>query len=380
MPQNASVYIVHDERTRQRAGSLAKILGMHPVAIGALADGLPPRDAIVIDVDLNDLETAGELRRALGNIGAGVPRLFAVEGGARLHAREIQANALGAKRLLRRPLQPEQVRAALAELGIANLPFDDVPTIAPAPAAPPAPPQADAELSVNAGAKLLDSAFSSLSSGEALDVGGALAASRELLSGVGQSGLESWLNTVRSHHDGTFLHCLLVAGAAAGYARQADLSAKDQMTLTVAALLHDIGKAEIPVALLDKPGRLTDDEFEVVKRHPLIARDYLIRQKNLPPDVIAAVTHHHEYLDGTGYPHHLSGYEIEPLTRVLTVCDVYGALVERRAYKPPKTPQMAIMILAEMAGRGKVEYDIVRTLGLAVGVKLPFRQVFLHQE
>ena len=63
--------------------------------------------------------------------------------------------------------------------------------------------------------------------------------------------------------------------------------------------------------------------------------------------------------------------EIDPLTRVLTVCDVYGALSEQRSYKKPKSPFEAIMVLVDMAESGKVEYDIVRTLGAAVGVKLP---------
>ncbi len=175
---------------------------------------------------------------------------------------------------------------------------------------------------------------------------------------------------MRGHHDGTFQHCLLVTGAAVAYALQAGLSARDRLTLTVAALLHDIGKAEIPLGILDKPGKLTDDEFAVIKRHPLIARDYLLTQQNLPPEVIAAVTQHHEYLDGSGYPHQLQGDQIAPLAHILTVCDVYGALVERRAYKSPKTPYEAIMILSDMARQGKVDYPIVRTLGLAAGVTL----------
>ena len=303
------------------------------------------------------------MRALLPPAGLHAPLLFAVEPGRHLHASRTQANALGAKGVVRRPLQVEEVRQALAELGIA--------VAAPMPTGIEAEPGG---VSIKAAAKLLDGAFQSLSAGAPLDVGQAVDTSRQLLSGVGQSGLNPWLDTVRGYHDGTFQHCLLVTGTCVAYALQAGMSEGEELTLTVAALLHDIGKAEIPIEILDKPGKLTDEEFEVVKRHPLIAHDYLVGQRSLPPGVLSAITHHHEFLDGSGYPHQLRGDEIEPLTRMLTVCDIYGALAERRAYKTAKTPHDSILILADMARRGKVDYEIVRTLGFAVGVPLPERQ------
>jgi HD-GYP domain-containing protein (c-di-GMP phosphodiesterase class II) len=83
-----------------------------------------------------------------------------------------------------------------------------------------------------------------------------------------------------------------------------------------------------------------------------------------PPQslTLKAIRHHHEYLDGSGYPDGLTANQIGDLTRIMTVCDVYGALVERRAYKAPKTPDAALDILIGMAKDGKVELDLVRAL------------------
>jgi HD-GYP domain-containing protein (c-di-GMP phosphodiesterase class II) len=79
-----------------------------------------------------------------------------------------------------------------------------------------------------------------------------------------------------------------------------------------------------------------------------------------------AVRHHHEYLDGSGYPDGLQGQQINDLSRILTVCDTYGALIEQRAYKAATPPAEALEILAKMAKDGKVEYSLVRALGHCV--------------
>ena len=162
-----------------------------------------------------------------------------------------------------------------------------------------------------------------------------------------------------------------MTGAVVAYASHTALPEPTQTTLTIGALLHDVGKATIPNAILDKPGALTSAEFALVKTHPKVGADYLTAQGNVPPAIIDAVRHHHEYLDGSGYPDRLSGAQISAVARIMTVCDIYGALVEERSYKPAKTQSEALYVLIGMAQQGKVDYRVVRTFAAALGTALP---------
>ena len=176
---------------------------------------------------------------------------------------------------------------------------------------------------------------------------------------------------MRSHHSGTFQHCLLVTGAAAAFANHARMSEQARVNFTMAALLHDIGKAEIPNSILDKPAALTPDEFAEIRKHPGIGADYLQRQPSVPAPVVEAVLQHHEYLDGSGYPYGIRGDAVSPLAHTLTVCDVYGALVEHRSYEPAKPPAEALYVLISMAQAGKLDFRIVRTFAEAIGTVPP---------
>ena len=362
-----TIFLLYDETSQSRAPALAEKIGAEALHIRALTTEamLERRRTIIADLDLGVLESVTLLRAVLK---AGKPAgfLVGVETGPRAHATRAQADALGATETFRRPLTETDLIAALHKLGV---PF--------APAPPTGLAAEPGGRSIAAAGKVLDHAFKTIASGEPLDVRDAVSAGRELLAGVGSAGLSAWLDTVRGHHEGTFQHCLLVTGAAVAYARATGMPERDQLTLIVAALLHDIGKAEMPLEILDKPGRLTDEEFAIIQTHPRIAERYLTTQNAIPAEIITAVAHHHEYLDGSGYPDRLRGDQITPLTRVLTVCDIYGALCERRAYKAPKTPAQAILILVDMARHGKVDYNIVRQLSLTVGEVLPARPPYL---
>lgn len=325
------------------------------------ASTLVQYERLVFDIDLSTPEVVQHARQVLSAIPLQQrPRLiFAAERGSRRHQQTVQANALGASTVVARPASMAAIRA-----------LDGIPE----PPARPAPSPWLESASITAGVRMLEASFAALATGAPLDVDQAASASRELLSGLGQENLHVWLEAVRSHHSGTFQHCLLVTGAAAAFANHAGLSERDRMQVTMAALLHDIGKAEIPNSILDKPGRLTDEEFAIIRRHPKVGADYLKRQKGVPAAVLDAVLQHHEYLDGSGYPSGLSGDRISPLARTLTVCDVYGAMVEERSYKPAKTQAEALYVLISMAQAGKVDLRLVRTLADALGTVLPRRE------
>jgi hypothetical protein len=155
-------------------------------------------------VDLGDHSMGPRLRSLIAAIDPKMPLLFAVDSGSRAHFATVQANDIGGRRILRRPLQGPQVRRALDEIGVQA----DVP-LATGIAA-----EAGGAL-ILAGANLLDGAFKSLAEGSSFRVRQAVEAGRQLLSGD-QAGLGGWLDTVRKHNDGTFKHCLLFTGAAGG--------------------------------------------------------------------------------------------------------------------------------------------------------------------
>ena len=221
--------------------------------------------------------------------------------------------------------------------------------------------------SIIAGAAALQGLFATLSAGGALQLN-EITKARDQIVDADEIGLAQWLDAVRHYHEGTFQHCLLVTGVATAFGQHHGMRRSDVLILTLAGLLHDIGKAHIPLKIFNKPGRLSDDEFAVIKSHPVIGYDYLVSQSAVSRDILDAVRHHHEYLDGSGYPDGLHGDDIRDLTSVLTICDVYGALVEQRAYKQPKSAQEAMKTLTNTLDEGKVEAVLVRALGASVSV------------
>src|SRR5258708_38798422 len=99
----------------------------------------------------------------------------------------------------------------------------------------------------------------------------------------------------------------------------------------MAGMLHDIGKARVSVAILEKRGSLTQEEASLLRQHPQFGLDALVDTPGFPPEMLEVVIHHHEYLDGTGYPHGLMASEISDLVRMVTIADVFAATTAWRA-------------------------------------------------
>src|SRR5262249_43429358 len=150
---------------------------------------------------------------------------------------------------------------------------------------------------------------------------------------------------------------------AVSFARKIGASRADCQRLSFAGMLHDIGKARIPIAILEKPGPLDAAEMDVVKNHPQYGVDALAGAPGISPEMIDMVLHHHEYLDGSGYPHGLHAKEIPDIVRVMTISDIFGALIERRSYKPPLSGSQAYKILRDMGG--KLDQDLVGEFSFA---------------
>lgn len=309
-------------------------------ALGQHISGLA--ETVLVVADLLRRDNVLRLRDVWSQLGRPQRLIFVVDKAD--HFATTQANALGAHHLLSAPLDPRELWMLLR------------------------PQSAETLQAVASGAAALESMFSGLLSGGPLAAGDLGEASGEVLNSLHNDGLDGWLDAVRAHHSSTFQHCLVVTGVIANFARATGMSRADMQTLTVAGFLHDIGKIRVPLAILDKPAGLTREEFEQVKRHPVIGFDYLRDEPRVTGDVLAAVRHHHEYLDGSGYPDGLSAGAIGDLTRILTICDIYGALVEVRSYKPAATPSDAIAILRDLAAKGKVERPLVGALARSIGV------------
>ncbi|MGH7477350.1 MAG: HD domain-containing phosphohydrolase [Longimicrobiales bacterium] len=148
----------------------------------------------------------------------------------------------------------------------------------------------------------------------------------------------------------TLGHSRRVADYAARLAVALGIDGHDLSWLKVGAFLHDVGKTVVPSSVLTKGGALSDDEWDLMRRHSIVG-DQIVTGLDLPYDVAPLVRHHHERWDGEGYPDRLAGEGIPLLARVLTVADVYDALTTERHYRGAFEPSQAIRILRTEAGR-----------------------------
>ena len=297
----------------------------------------PDIDIAVLLLDLSNLEHFYSAKESIASL---QPRetIFVIDTKNRIE--RIHAMRLRCTHLMERTSSPAEIAAYILELRATR--------------------QSDVTAaSVSKAADGLGATFDTYRSRTALDDASVNLAVSNVLEGVAADSA-GWIETVRTHHDGTFQHCLLVTGYMAAFANGLGMRLIDKESLTTAALLHDIGKMSVPVAILDKPGKLTAAELEVIRKHPENGHEYLTRHSSMPHGILHAVLHHHEFLDGSGYPGRLAGADIPDLTRMLTICDINAALVERRGYKEPMLQAEAAIILADMARSNKLDGDLVR--------------------
>jgi putative nucleotidyltransferase with HDIG domain len=193
--------------------------------------------------------------------------------------------------------------------------------------------------------------FERLPAGEPLKFSDVVEAENRILKAIKHTSLREWLTTVGCHHVESYRHCLFVTGFAVAFAQHLGMREDDQRRLSRAALLHDVGKAFIPVVLLDKQGPLTGAETNEIRKHPRLGHDALAAQGGFPPEMLDVVLHHHELLDGSGYPDRLRGDQISDIVRLMTIVDIHTALVEKRAYRMPFTHTRAFEMMEAMGGK-----------------------------
>ncbi|MBB4382891.1 HDIG domain-containing protein [Bradyrhizobium sp. Rc3b] len=299
--------------------------------------------AIVIRADLRDVDNIAALKRRAGKLAKAKKRIFLLEHSS--HVGISQAYALGATLVLPSTVGRTKLLAALTD------PADGSSAASGDTLQP--------DNAVEAAATAVASMFTAVTLGQPLDIDGTKEAGRQIADRITERGLSEWLSTVRRHHEGTYQHCLLVTGLAIDFGLSLGVGRADLERLYSAAMFHDIGKAQIPLAILDKPGRLDAEERAQIETHPAAGHAFLKGHDKISPEILDAVRHHHEYLDGSGYPDALCAESIGDIVRILTISDIFAALIERRHYKPTMPRAEAYNVLCGM--NGKLEKALVHS-------------------
>ena len=170
---------------------------------------------------------------------------------------------------------------------------------------------------------------------------------------------------LKNHDDYTYLHSMAVCGLMISLGKKLGLEAGQLRRAGMAGLLHDVGKAAVPLAILNKPGKLSDDEFAVMREHPIVGAQMLM-EADAGYDLLDVALHHHEKFDGSGYPHGLRGEEITLYARMASVCDVYDALTSHRPYRKGWTPAEAMHNMLSWRGHfdPALLHSFVRSIGI----------------
>ena len=174
------------------------------------------------------------------------------------------------------------------------------------------------------------------------------------------------LARLKTRDDYTYMHSVAVCGLMVALARHMGLPDGQVREAGLAGLLHDVGKMQMPLEVLNKPGALTDAEFSVMRTHPERGFDLLREGVKVPAPALDVCLHHHERMDGTGYPHKLAGEQISLLARMGAVCDVYDAITSTRPYKAAWDPAGSLQRMSQW--KGQFDPGIFQAFVKSVGI------------
>ena len=265
----------------------------------------------------------------------------------------------------------------LAEAGISRVQIDvgrglDVPVDIPAASAPLVEPAVQAPVDVAAsapvrasmdaelkraaricvaGKEAVISMFREVRMGKAIDVNGVASLVDDISASVTRNpGALLSLARLKTKNDYTYMHSVAVCALMVALARQIQLPDAQVRSAGFAGLLHDIGKATSPDDILNKSGKLTDVEFNVMRQHPVAGHALLLEAQGADDIALDVCLHHHEKIDGSGYPHKLRDSEISLFAKMGAVCDVYDAVTSERPYNKGWDPAETIHRMAEWKG------------------------------
>jgi HD-GYP domain-containing protein (c-di-GMP phosphodiesterase class II) len=324
---------------------LARILStVGDVDVVSTSD-MPERPArnlsgIVVDIDLKSVESVQRVRRKLVRKAyQSMPRLFVLA--ETLHHESTQAWALGATDTIQRPLDAQAILRRLTS-SFAETTEKESSSAASREAL---------TKGVAAAHAVLVRVFEKLRAGVPLSPDDVMQEETRILKALKRCTLKEWVVAVSRHHNRSYRHCLLVTGFAVAFGQHLGMREEDQRRLARAGLIHDVGKAFIPVAILNKVDALSAAEEQTLREHPRLGFDALAAQASFPREMLDVVLHHHEFLDGTGYPDRLRSGEISDIVRIITVVDIFSILVERATKDPELTREKAFTVLESMTGK-----------------------------
>jgi len=159
-----------------------------------------------------------------------------------------------------------------------------------------------------------------------------------------------WLTQLKNRDEYTAIHSLNVCILSLCFGRYMGLNQSQLSDLGLGAMLHDIGKLKIPLDVLNKPGRLTGEEYKIVKQHTVFGYELLKNKNGLSSSILNTIKHHHERIDGKGYPSLIGGEEIGYHTRMVSIVDAYDAITSKRSYKEAASSHRAVNFLYDKSG------------------------------
>ncbi|MCY6484540.1 HD-GYP domain-containing protein [Clostridium aestuarii] len=163
------------------------------------------------------------------------------------------------------------------------------------------------------------------------------------------------LYDIQTYDNYTYMHCLDTGIMSAFLGMSMNFSESDLKDLGIGAILHDIGKTKISNKIINKQGKLTDEEFSEIKRHPIYGREIIEKNVRFSDFILKAIEQHHERIDGNGYPYGLAGNQISKFGKVVSICDVYDAVSNNRSYRKRFSPNDAYELI--LAGSGTIFDD-----------------------
>ena len=220
---------------------------------------------------------------------------------------------------------------------------------------------------IQASRKEMASMFRDLRMGKVIDAKSVLPLVDEISASV-ERNTHALISLVRlkTADDYTYMHSIAVCALMTTLARELKLPEGEVRQAGMAGLMHDMGKAGVPLQILNKPGSLTDHEFDVIRRHPELGHEMLLKANITDTVTLDVCLHHHEKMDGTGYPGKLTGSSLSIFAKMAAICDVYDAVTSARAYKPGWEPGIALNRMASWEGHFDQEVfkAFVKSLGI----------------